>query len=193
MANFHSLKPLFFLQSSSSDSGSVPFGRTSNELSRVLKEKEVGRCTSARKAKEESCCSSHLVISITGPNRSSGIWASVIERRYTIAQEWAEAAASYPGSIRCLSSQLMQSFISIGADYWQRSETQNSEPQQRGDEATASKATVNKRPPTEQEKRRINQLIKRYLVERGYKLTAITFGEEACAIPINWWRLHNRN
>lgn len=41
---------------------------------------------------------------------------------------------------------------------------------------------VDKSPPTEQERRHMNYLIKRYLVERGYKLAAITFGEEVALI-----------
>jgi hypothetical protein len=49
--------------------------------------------------------------------------------------------------------------------------------------ATASKSvkSIDNSPPSEGERRLINHMVKRYLVERGYKLTAITFGEEVRA------------
>jgi hypothetical protein len=45
--------------------------------------------------------------------------------------------------------------------------------------AAAAKGPVDNSPPSERERRTINHMVKRYLVERGYKLTAITFVEEA--------------
>jgi hypothetical protein len=44
---------------------------------------------------------------------------------------------------------------------------------------TAAKGPADNSPPSERERRTINHMVKRYLVERGYKLTAITFVEEA--------------
>ena len=44
---------------------------------------------------------------------------------------------------------------------------------------TAAKGPADNSPPSERERRMINHMVKRYLVERGYKLTAITFVEEA--------------